>query len=102
MISTLGHHLNKTLLVSIPSMFENGDPRACTLTGIEPSGLWLESREWSKLLPSGDKRAVTHIFVPFAQIAYLLEPAPERKTEVPAIQPSPGRRNIRKKKHRPA
>lgn len=76
MINTLGHHLNKILLVSIPSIFEDDHPRACTLTGIDVSGLWLESQDLAdKVLHPDDQRVGVRIFVPFARIAYLLEPA---------------------------
>ncbi len=78
MISSLGHHLNKPLLVSLPSIFDDGDPIVCILTGIEVSGLWLESRELAKkILHPNDKRVAVHIFVPFAQIACVMEPDPD-------------------------
>jgi hypothetical protein len=75
MVSALGHYLNKKLLVAIPSIFGDLETRVCTLTGIEEAGLWLESPELAqKLLHSNNPQAATPIFVPFAQIAYSLEP----------------------------
>ncbi len=76
MIHMLGHYLNKLVLVSIPSIFGDDTARACKLTGIEPSGLWLESEDFATtLLEHDDKRAAPHVFIPFHQIAFLLEPA---------------------------
>jgi hypothetical protein len=108
-ISSLSHHINKIILISIPSIFEDNHPRACTLVGIEVSGLWLESPDLAeKLLHPDDKRAAASIFVPFAQIAYLLEPAveihhkpaPDRKAEVSEIEDRRAKGDIHKKKHR--
>ena len=123
MISSLGHHLNKTVLVSIPPIFEDHQPVTCTLAGIEASGVWLASKDlWKKLLHGDDDRAVVPIFIPFAQIAYLLE-APEGRhptrvrdgqTRAPEEPPKVSsdiqsehnnkrtKGNDRKKKHRPA
>jgi hypothetical protein len=108
MIDMLGHYLNKSLLVSIPSIFGDDDPRACTLTGIEPSGLWLESEDFSKkLLHPDDKRARPHVFIPFHQIAYLLEatadahgkPGGARTTEAPGIEHKRTSGHTPKKRH---
>ncbi len=123
MISSLGHHLNKTVLVSIPPIFED-QPVTCTLAGIEAAGVWLVNKDLSKkLLHGDDDRTVVPIFIPFAQIAYLLEAAEVRDRErahdrhtqasdVPSkissdVPPKPNNKrtkeakeNDRKKKHR--
>jgi hypothetical protein len=110
MIHMLGHYLNKVVLVSIPSIFGDDTSRACKLTGIEPSGLWLESEDFAKaLLHPDDKRAAPHVFIPFHQIAFLLEPAPDlhgqpadsRKTEAPVIEHKRPGGHAPKKKHPP-
>jgi hypothetical protein len=106
MISSLGHYLNKNLLVSLPSIFEDAEPRACTLSGIEASGLWLSSDDLAKrFLSPEERRVVTHIFVPFTQIAYLLEervvtqrkPTANRKTAGSVIKDRPARKTTREK-----
>jgi hypothetical protein len=87
MVSALGHHLNKIVFVSIPSIFDDLEARACTLTGIEVSGLWLGSPDLVRiLLHPDDKQASPSIFVPFAQIAYLLESGPIDRTPSPVRQ----------------
>jgi hypothetical protein len=75
MTDMLGHHLNRTVMVSIPSVFDDQHPHSCTLTCVESAGLWLQSDDLAnKLLHTrGDKSAV-RFFFPFAQIAYLFEP----------------------------
>jgi hypothetical protein len=108
MVSALGHHLNKTVLVAIPSIFGNVEPRTCTLTGIEVSGVWLVSPELArKFSHPGDKRPTPSIFVPFAQIACLLEPgltdrnpAPEPRDEASARPETRTKTAAPKKKHR--
>jgi hypothetical protein len=84
MINMLGHHVNKPVLVSIPSIFPDGEPQACTLIGIEPAGLWLESEELTRtLFPDTESEKVRKVFVPFAQIGYLVEGT----TEPPVSSP---------------
>jgi hypothetical protein len=109
MINSLSHYLNRKLLVSMPSIFEDGRPRDCTLTGIEASGLWLESADLvQKLSEHHGHRPASSIFVPFAQIAFVADPgattprhhapAPERETS--ATEKRRERAKIRKKKPR--
>jgi hypothetical protein len=64
MINRLAHYINKPILVSMPSIFKDGKPRACKLVNVEPAGLWLENN------PNADEPLAT-VFVPFTQIAYL-------------------------------
>ena len=101
MISILGHYVNKPVLVSIPPLFADGQPRACKLIGIEPGGLWLESEDLTKLaFPNADRRSAAKIFVPFTQIAYLVEgtttppvpPASNHSTSTPTASPKPARK----------
>jgi hypothetical protein len=74
-ISALAHHLNKIVLVAIPSIFGDEQPKPCTLLGIEGSGVWLESTDLAKkLLGPKEKRSHVPIFVPFTQVVYLIEP----------------------------
>jgi hypothetical protein len=110
MISALGQHLNKNVLVSIPTIFKDSRPRACVLMGIETSGLWLESRDLAeRLLNHHDGKPVPPIFVPFTQVAFLLEPevvvppdsSPNRHAKVSANERSRAKAKTRQKKSRP-
>jgi hypothetical protein len=79
MSQQLGHYLNATVLVAIPSIFKDDEPRSCKLIGLEAAGLWLQSEELNRLLGSTGKIQVepttTTAFIPFSQIAYMLDPA---------------------------
>jgi hypothetical protein len=76
MTPNLSQYLGKSILVSIPALFEDGVCRAHTLVGIEFSGLWLQSEELTERLlhevkhPYSD--AEPAVFVPYAQIAGIL------------------------------
>jgi hypothetical protein len=76
MINSLGHCLNRAVLVSMPGIIGREDLCSCVLRGIEASGLWLESAEVLEriALPKRTRKAVVPavVFVPFTQIAYLV------------------------------
>jgi hypothetical protein len=73
---------NKTVLVSIPTLFGDAAAHQCQIAAAEPFGIWLVSNELSaRVLPHGapdQTTAAPAIFVPFAQIAALVpvEPVP--------------------------
>ena len=75
MSTKLAQFFNKTILVCIPSLYDDKQPRPFTLVGIETCGLWLESEDLASTLLSSDKRrpppTTLAAFVPFAQIAYV-------------------------------
>lgn len=74
MKNMLGHHVNKSVLVSVPSIFSDDDAHSCVLLGIEPSGLWLESEELTEaLFAKTEMEGIRKVFIPFAQIRYLVE-----------------------------
>lgn len=96
MTTNLARHLNKTLFVSIPALFEDGAARPYTLLGAEMNGLWLQSNELTdRLLRAGDRELAKFnpaVFVPFAQIAGVLvatgpAPAPADEPAKDASQP---------------
>jgi hypothetical protein len=90
MTDMLGHHLNRTVMVSIPSVFNDQHPRACTLTGVETSGLWLQSDDLArKLLDASGDRSAVRFFFPFGQIAYLFEPIAAQDLKPASSVPSP-------------
>jgi len=76
MTPNLSQYLGKSILVSIPALFEDGVCRAYTLVGIEFHGLWLQSEELTERLlhevkhPYSD--AEPAVFVPYAQIVGIL------------------------------
>jgi hypothetical protein len=77
----LSNYVNKIVLVSTPFVFKEGDPCPCRLVAVETAGLWLESAELrEKMLPNAEGRAEAAIFVPFTQIAYLVEDIPAPPT----------------------
>jgi hypothetical protein len=73
MTPRLNQYLNRTVLVSIPSLFEDGACRAYRLIGVEVQGLWLHSEELIRRLASDDTKDYESfapvVFVPFGQIA---------------------------------
>jgi hypothetical protein len=74
----LGHSLNKIVSFSILSLFGDQLPHVCTLVGIEAgSGFWLQIADPIFVWFRNDKNRIPtanpNVFVPFAQIAYLLD-----------------------------
>jgi hypothetical protein len=81
MMPKIGHYLNRTVMISIPALFEDGACRSFTLLGVELHGLWLQSEELRRrLLPRERRDAAATVsaavFVPFAQIAGVLVAGP--------------------------
>ena len=78
MTPKVAHFLNRTVLVSIPGLFEGGEARPFKLLDIEAQGLWLQSEELSRRLLADEMQALVSaepaVFVPFAQIAGVLAP----------------------------
>jgi hypothetical protein len=96
----LSRYLNKTLLVSIPALFDDGTARPYTLLGAELNGLWLQSEELTDRLLRDESRELAEmnpaVFVPFAQIAGVLiatsmptPPADEQKKKRKKKTPPP-------------
>jgi len=81
MTPNLIRYLNKTLFISIPSLFEDGNARSHTLLGVEMNGLWLQSEDLTDRLLRDEGRELVKlnpaVFVPFAQIAGVLIPTIE-------------------------
>jgi len=76
MSNMLGHHLNKSVSVSIPAIFGDNVSRVCLMLGVEVSGLWLAGEELGiTLFPELENSAEKAVFVPFAQIGYLVDSA---------------------------
>jgi hypothetical protein len=109
-------YLNKTILVSIPSLFEDGACRAYRLLGVEVQGLWLQSDKLIQRLASADTKDYESlapvVFVPFGQIAGVMlatrspelpaalamrSGAPATRPQRKAAPPSPENRVKRKK-----
>jgi hypothetical protein len=74
MISKLAQQINKPVLVSMPSIFQDNPLLLCTLIDVETCGLWLESRELVDTLAGAAVAEASQVaFVPFTQIAFLME-----------------------------
>jgi hypothetical protein len=108
---SLGHSLNKAVSVSIPLLFGDALPRVCTLVGAEAGGVWLQITDPSFKLFRTDKNRVAqanrNVFVPFAQIAYLLDsaaianpgstsgqPTSQTRNPNPAVETRPKRKKV--------
>ena len=93
-------YLNKTLLVSIPALFDDGTARPYTLLGAEMNGLWLQSEELTNRLLTDDCGELAKmnpaVFVPFAQIAGVLiatsMPEPSANEDAKTPEPNPPKR----------
>jgi hypothetical protein len=94
-------YLNKTILVSIPALFDDGACRAYKLHGAEVHGLWLQSEELTRRLASDDTEGCESldpvVFVPFAQIAGVMIatrlPEPPESDARPSSAPGPRSRS---------
>lgn len=94
MTISLRQYINKTILVSIPSLFESAEARPCRLAALEMQGLWLVAEPLSaRVLHQGERQASGGeiIFVPFAQIAAISLPPPEAKTALVPDAPKKAR-----------
>ena len=96
----LKQYLNRSILVSIPALYEDGKRRSYTLRGIEPDGLLLSSEERvHRLLLENEKSTVAAnplVFVPYAQITGIITatvtpsaPSPPIGDKTPAVSKSP-------------
>ena len=90
MTPNLNQYVNKSILVSIPALFDDGACRPYTLLGADVTGLWLYSEELTRRLLAEDERGYSSagpvVFVPFAQIAAVLV-----ATTVPASPAGPSK-----------
>jgi hypothetical protein len=78
MTPKVSQYINKTILVSIPVLFDDGRCRPFKLIGVEISGLWLQAHDLAeRLLPEAMRNYSTAepvVFVPFAQIGGVVIP----------------------------
>lgn len=104
MVNSLGHHLNKPVLVSIPPIFGNAELHRCQLVGTEAAGVWLESDDFTRIAGVGVNPLPASIFVPFAQIACLVadSTAGPARAEPPREESKPPREGTRQKSREPA
>ena len=92
----ISRFLNKTVMVSIPAVFDHRACRPYTLRGVEAIGLWLQSDELAARLLDDEARDVADmqpiVLVPFAQVLGIVTPTlpPDRKP--PQSPESPRRR----------
>jgi hypothetical protein len=73
MARNLSKQINKTILVCIPALSEDGKCRPYKLTGVELVGLWLERADLASAFLTQEHRSQTPLtqefFIPFSQIA---------------------------------
>jgi hypothetical protein len=78
MTPKLKRYINRTILVSIPSLFKHGKCKPYTLQAIETEGLWLSSPTLvDHLLPEADRGSASNsalVFVANTHIAALILP----------------------------
>jgi hypothetical protein len=90
MSPNITRYVNKTIFVSIPTLFEDGTCRPYKLLGAELNGLWLQSDELTQRLLSDDQQDLAAlapaVYVPFAQIAGVLV-ATGVRAETPQVPP---------------
>jgi hypothetical protein len=100
----LAQRLNRTVLVSIPAFFGDGDARTCTLIDVESAGLWLACDELRDQLGTAHEispewTAPVTGFFPFSQILYAVDPSQfavlARGPQKP-IRPGPEARGVTK------
>jgi hypothetical protein len=102
MTPDVARYLNRTVFVSIPTLFEDGACRPFKLLGAELNGLWLQSDELARRLLPDDRQDFASlapaVFVPFAQIAGVLvvtgmpQQSPQDKPSRPRRVPATTRR----------
>ena len=102
MIPKIGQFLGKTVLVSIPALFDDGACRPYTLVGFESQGLWLQSDDLNGRLLSDEmrdfaERAAPVVFIPFAQIAGVVVPTATLAPKPPGGPTRPPRASRRRK-----
>lgn len=82
--------INMPVHVSCPALFGERTPVLCTLAGVEPGGLWLEGEAVMKaVFEDAEEAASTTIFVPFAQIAYVVADPPPTAAAASPQQAAP-------------
>lgn len=72
----LGRYVNRTVRLSIPILFPDGAPCVGTLISVESAGVWLDSEALTKAVHLHNAPQPAQVFIPFAQIAYIVEATP--------------------------
>lgn len=103
MAPNMVQYLNRSILISIPALFDDRACRSFTLIGIELNGLWLQSQELNRRLLSHEtahfEQMEPVVFVPFAQIAGVLIPTgPPPKALIKSLE-KPGEVEKTRGKH---
>src|ERR1700722_7896320 len=105
MLSHLGQHANRRIIVSLPALLGSPDPLTCVLVSSEIAGIWILSPELAEKLYPIDLAGHTPppIFVPFTQIGFIVSaelqqpPPPSESPASPeAHEPSKSRGSHRK------
>ncbi|MGA8742242.1 MAG: hypothetical protein WB561_13740 [Terracidiphilus sp.] len=103
---SLGHLVNRRIMVSLPDLLGTSDPLTCVLISNEVAGIWISSPELAEKLcppqPAGD---TPPIFIPFTQIGFVVsaessQPPPARKTSAAARPHQSSKSHISDRKRR--
>ena len=90
MSSILGRYINKTVRLGIPALFPEGPPCVAELLAVDSAGVWLESEGLTHAVYPHNPPESARVFIPFAQIAYILEEILEsERSASPADQETP-------------
>jgi hypothetical protein len=85
--SLLSNCINTPVRVASTAIFGDERPRVCRLIGLEDVGVWLASDELSKLVYEDAAFATDAVFVPLAQIIYLVPGATPPARALDATSP---------------
>lgn len=70
---SLGHYVNRRIMVSLPDLLGTPDPLTCVLISNEIAGIWISSPELAeKFYPSAPDGHTPPIFVPFTQVGFVI------------------------------
>ncbi len=99
MKSLLANCMNKSVQVASAAIFGDTKPRICKLVGLEEGGVWLACDELTKMVYRNVEGATAAVFVPLAQITYLVADATPPARALEAASPSPTRSKTRSQAH---
>jgi hypothetical protein len=95
MKSLLANCTNKLVQVAIGTIFGDPRPRVCELVGLESMGIWLVSEELTKLIYGSEAKGPVPVFIPIAQVTFLVAGAAAPARAVGTASSAPTKANAR-------
>jgi hypothetical protein len=95
MKSLLANCTNKSVQVAIGTLFGDARPRVCELVGLESVGIWLVSEELTKLIYGNEANGAVPVFIPLAQVTFLVAGATPPARAVGTASSAPKKANAR-------